>query len=75
MPNQQMNEVDFELDQIKKGLCTCGSGEPREAIYDARGIFVTYACDRCRKEKLKGYRKDIFTDANYECDEEIDDPC
>ncbi len=32
--------------------CHCGSGLIANAEYDARGIFLTYACDKCRKEKL-----------------------
>ena len=51
-------------------LCNCGSGEYREAIYDGYGIFLAYVCDKCRKEKLKGFRKDIFE--NYDCDEPIE---
>ena len=52
--------------------CSCGSGAFPEPISDARGIFVTYVCDKCRADKLKGYRQEIFTNPNYECDEDID---
>jgi hypothetical protein len=52
--------------------CTCGSGEFPEAIYDARGIFVAYVCDKCRKSRLSGFRPEIFTNSQYECDEPID---
>jgi hypothetical protein len=45
----------------------------REAIYDARGIFLTYVCDKCRKEKLSGFRADVLDDPNYWHDEPIDD--
>lgn len=45
--------------------CPCGSGEYPEAIYDARGIFVAYVCDECKKEKLAGYRPEIFQDSKY----------
>ena len=31
-----------------------------------------YVCDECRKEKLSGYRQDIFTDSDYWHDEPID---
>lgn len=55
--------------------CTCGSGEPPEAIHDARGIFVCYACDQCKREKLAGYRSDIFSDPDYWHDEPIDEEC
>ena len=53
--------------------CNCGSGEYREPIYDAKGIFVAYVCDKCRKQKLKGYRPEIFEDSDYEVDEQIDE--
>ena len=52
--------------------CNCGSGEIWFPVEDARGIFVTYACSKCEKEKLGGYRKDIFTDSQYEADEEVE---
>ena len=54
--------------------CTCGSNEIGEEIYDARGIYVTIVCDKCKEEKLKGYRSDIFSDPNYWTDEEVE-PC
>jgi hypothetical protein len=45
----------------------------REARYDARGIFLTYVCEKCEKEKLSHYRPDVLTDSNYWHDEPIDD--
>lgn len=54
-------------------LCPCGSGLEPQDIYDARGIFVLVACDKCRKEKLSRYRPEIFTDSDYECNEPIDE--
>ena len=52
--------------------CSCGSGEHQEAEYDARGIFLTYACDRCRKERLSQYRPEVLSDPNYQADEPIE---
>jgi hypothetical protein len=52
--------------------CSCGSGLTRHAVHDARGIFCTYACTKCEKEKTAGYRPEIFTDPNYEADEPIE---
>ena len=52
--------------------CPCGSGLESEDIYDARGIYVARVCPKCRKERLKGYRQDIFDDPDYECDEPIE---
>ncbi len=53
--------------------CACGSGEPRRAAYDARGIFLTYVCGHCEREKLARYRPDVLTDPNYWHDEPIDE--
>ena len=52
--------------------CSCGSGLPREAIHDAKNIFVAYVCPRCRQQKLAGYRPEIFRDPNYETDEDVE---
>lgn len=53
--------------------CTCGSGKPRWAEYDARGIFLAYVCEDCRDDKLAGYRPDVLSDPNYWHDEPIDE--
>ena len=52
--------------------CSCGSGEWPEAARDARGIFISYVCSRCRRERLQGYRPEIFTDPQYPADEQIE---
>jgi hypothetical protein len=52
--------------------CSCGSGEYQEAEYDARGIFLTYACSKCRKERLRRYRPEVLSNPNYETDEPIE---
>ena len=57
----------------KRGECMCGSGKQRYDLTDARGIFCTYVCDDCEKEKRSRYRPEIFEDGAYECDEQIDD--
>ena len=46
--------------------CPCGSGNLREDVYDARGIFVAFVCDDCRRRKLQGFRPEIFSNAQYE---------
>ena len=58
-----------------KRPCDCAWTQPgtRFPMYDARGIFLTYACDNCEVEKRLRYRPDVFTDPNYEADEPIDD--
>jgi hypothetical protein len=53
--------------------CHCGSGLEREARYDARGIFLTYVCEKCEKEKLSHYRPEVLVDPNYDLmGEELD---
>ena len=59
-------------DEFDPKKCMCGSGLEKDEEYDARGIFLTYACDKCRKQKLAGYRPDVLTDANYWADEAIE---
>ena len=52
--------------------CDCGSGLDPEEQYDARGIYITRACSKCVGEKLRGYRHEVLTNSNYECDELIE---
>jgi len=69
-----MPAPNFSGDAMSKpGLesCSCGSGEYAPARFDGHGIFLTYACDKCWPEKLRGYRPDILE--RYECDEPIDE--
>jgi hypothetical protein len=50
-------------------LCPCGSGRAREEARDARGIFLTFVCSACRKQRLAGFRAEVLTDAQYEADD------
>jgi hypothetical protein len=52
--------------------CHCGSGQDSWPEYDARGIYLCRACDACKDEKLAGFRPEVLTDSNYECDEPIE---
>ena len=54
-------------------LCMCGSGQPRDSLYDARGIFCCYVCDICKLSKASRYRIEVLEDSDYDCDEEIGD--
>lgn len=53
--------------------CPCGSGQPREELRDARGIFCTFICDNCEAEKRSRFRAEIFSDPAYDADEPIED--
>ena len=48
-------------------LCSCGSGAFQYELLDGYGIFLTYACGACEKDKLSHYRSDIMS--HYQCDE------
>jgi hypothetical protein len=50
--------------------CPCGSGLPRTAQHDGYGIFLCFACPKCRHERVSAFRPDIFE--RYECDEDIE---
>lgn len=54
-------------------VCSCGSGEARSELYDARGIFCCFFCDKCEEDKRSRYRPDVLSDADYDCDEQIDE--
>lgn len=51
-------------------LCNCGSKQPRYPIRDGYGIFLTYVCDHCVKEKRAEFREDI--QEQYDAEEPID---
>lgn len=53
--------------------CHCGSGLYAQAHYDARGIFLTFACEKCEEKKLSGFRRDVLTDPDYWHDEPLDE--
>jgi hypothetical protein len=53
--------------------CPCGSGKARKAEHDARGIFLCYTCDDCRKQKLSGYRSEVLADGAYNHEEPLDE--
>lgn len=53
--------------------CPCGSGERAYTELDARGIFLCFACNKCREEKLSHFRADVLTDPDYWHDEPIEE--
>ncbi len=52
--------------------CMCGSGKFKEAQYDARGIYLCSTCEDCHARKMRGYRPEVLTNPNYECDEQVE---
>ena len=60
-------------DAIKeRDVCSCGSGERKNELVDARGIFCCYYCDDCEQEKRARYRTDVLEDSDYVANEEIE---
>ena len=53
-------------------LCSCGSGQSRYDLTDARGIFCCYVCDICKPSKASRYRIEVLEDPNYDHDEPLD---
>ena len=58
---------------MKTRPCPCGSNLPSAWQYDARGIELCRTCDKCHAAKMRGYRADVLTDANYWADEPIEE--
>ena len=52
--------------------CSCGSRLEAPQHLDARGIFLTYACEQCWPEKRRQFRPEVLEDPNYEADEPIE---
>ena len=66
-------DSEQEVEPIAEGSkCSCGSGLDSKWEFDARGIPLCKACSKCRKEKLKGYRKDVLDNPKYDADEPIE---
>ena len=58
-------------------VCTCGSELIAERRYDAQGLYLDSACDKCWPTKQKKYRPEILTGySQADVDEPIepDDP-
>jgi len=70
--NTQENTITLSNDRVPYNACSCGSELPWFPLYDARGIYCQSVCNSCEKTVMSKYRKEIFTDSNYECEEQID---
>jgi hypothetical protein len=53
--------------------CPCGSGLPSHWLCDARGIPCDRVCEKCEATKRAKYRPEIFTNASYQADEQIEE--
>ncbi len=66
-------DVDVEIPATVFRPCSCGSGLASEEVLDARSIYICRVCDKCREDKLRGFRPEVLSDPNYECDEPIEE--
>jgi len=52
--------------------CPCGSGKDSSWNDDARGIPLCRTCVDCHDKRMAGYRPEVLTNSNYQCDEAIE---
>jgi hypothetical protein len=52
-------------------LCPCGSGHARRDLVDRQGIFCTFVCDKCERQKRNSFNPAIF-DGPYPDDEPVE---
>ena len=57
------------MDDLKYHFCDRDEGWME---YDARGIALTFVCEKCRKAKLSEYRPEVLQDPQYQADESIE---
>jgi hypothetical protein len=57
---------------MKTRPCPCGSGKDSYWQNDARGIPLCRTCTSCHDKKMRGYRREVLTNPNYEADEQIE---
>jgi hypothetical protein len=60
-----------KIEHLRK--CKCGSGLWSQWYYDARGIELEKACEKCWPEEKKKWRQDVLEDPNYEAYEDIEE--
>jgi hypothetical protein len=73
IPYWEIEQIEGVQDAIlARNACPCGSGEFKEELVDARGIFCCYYCSKCEKEKRAQYRVEVLENSSYEVDEQIE---
>ena len=45
---------------VERRTCNCGSGKPRQALYDGNGLFCSYYCGDCEQKVRSRYRPEIL---------------
>ena len=66
---QELTALRYDI----RFTCECGEVGAAEERYDARGIYLMRCCDKCWKDKRKGYRPEVLTDPGYWANEQIEE--
>ena len=48
-----MEQFPLIAKKMRPGMCSCGSGNNRYALYNTKREFVMYACHACEKQRRK----------------------
>lgn len=73
IPHWEVEQIGGVTDAVLSyNVCSCGSGERRDELRDARGIFCCFYCSACEAEKRGRYRTEVLEDSDYQCDEQIE---
>ena len=59
-------------DIVPYNPCRCGSGLPWFPLYDAHGVYCQSVYQDYEKAVKGKYKTKIFTDPNYNCNENLD---
>lgn len=70
MKIEDMTDEEY-ADTVRNRWCWCGSHLRKYPLYDGYNIFLTYACEKCEKEKLSEFVPDIK--GPYTHDEPLDE--
>ena len=65
---EECHDIDRQIEEYQQvqaaiNACRCGSGEWSYWVYDAQGIELFKACEKCEKKRLRdsGYRPEIIS--------------
>jgi len=73
IPYWEVERLSGVADAIReRDVCSCGSGERKEELDDARGIYCCSYCSSCEAEKRARYRPEVLESPSYEADEQIE---
>ena len=73
IPYWEVEKLSGVADALRdRDVCSCGSGERKDELLDARGIYCCSYCPSCEAEKRARYRPEVLENPSYEADEQIE---